>query len=511
MSITIGVVNRAPVAEDLSLEVREDYAPLSVNLRGTDADGDYVRYIVVEEPAHGRIYGNLPNLTYRPDKDYNGQDKLTYRVTDRKDDSNLATVSITVTPSNDSPVLIGLSNSTVPENQPAGTLVGVLSATDVDGDTLTYTLSGSSGNYNFIIEGDQLKTARPFDYESGESLGVRIKVEDEVGSWDDDGFSITVTDEVGETHVVTSAADNGAGSLRQTVADVKSDDTISFDPNLSGQTITLTGGPITITEDIIVSGPSQNNLSIDGNGESQLFVIEPSARVTLENLTLTNGYGEQGGAIHNRGNLTLQGDLRITNSVAHEGGGVFSTSSLTLRDSVTIANNSAESGGGIRSGGGLRMWGNASVTSNAAQVEGGGVYSQGYVGLHEYASVTNNQADDAGGVYSGGSTALYDYATIAGNTARGIGGGVMQIALFDSLKLRDNSSISGNTAGNGGGVFYILGGVFSIRGDAHISNNTALRGPGGGVYLYEETETEGIIEGDTVLNNAPDDIYRDSD
>ena len=41
---------------------------------------------------------------------------------------------------------------------------------------------------------------------------------------------------------VTSAADDGAGTLRQTIAVAESGDTIQFSPELSGQTISLTSG-----------------------------------------------------------------------------------------------------------------------------------------------------------------------------------------------------------------------------------------------------------------------------
>src|SRR5262249_1339866 len=45
------------------------------------------------------------SFTYTPDPDYNGPDSFTFKANDGSLDSNIATVSITVTPSNDAPSL----------------------------------------------------------------------------------------------------------------------------------------------------------------------------------------------------------------------------------------------------------------------------------------------------------------------------------------------------------------------------------------------------------------------
>ena len=45
--------------------------------------------------------GTAPNLTYTPDANYNGPDSFTFKANDGTEDSNTATVSITVTAVND--------------------------------------------------------------------------------------------------------------------------------------------------------------------------------------------------------------------------------------------------------------------------------------------------------------------------------------------------------------------------------------------------------------------------
>ena len=55
-------------------------------------------------PTHGAFSGTDTNRTYTPEANYNGPDSFTFRANDGQVDSNIATVSITVTAVNDAPV-----------------------------------------------------------------------------------------------------------------------------------------------------------------------------------------------------------------------------------------------------------------------------------------------------------------------------------------------------------------------------------------------------------------------
>ena len=98
-----GKCNTAPVAEDQSVTTDEDTA-VNITLNGTDADGNFLNYTVIDGPTNGSLDGTAPNLTYTPNSNYNGPDSFTFSVNDGFGDSNIATVSITVTPVNDAPV-----------------------------------------------------------------------------------------------------------------------------------------------------------------------------------------------------------------------------------------------------------------------------------------------------------------------------------------------------------------------------------------------------------------------
>ena len=64
----------------------------------SDVDGDFLTTILVSGPAHGTLALNADGtLTYTPTGDYAGPDQFTYRVTDGRLMSDIATARITVT------------------------------------------------------------------------------------------------------------------------------------------------------------------------------------------------------------------------------------------------------------------------------------------------------------------------------------------------------------------------------------------------------------------------------
>ncbi|WP_158279859.1 Ig-like domain-containing protein [Coraliomargarita sinensis] len=97
VSITVnaGPANNAPVASDDSVTTDEDVS-VAIALVATDADSDPLTYSVEAAPTNGTLTGTEPNLTYTPDVGYAGSDSFTFKANDGTEDSNIATVSITV-------------------------------------------------------------------------------------------------------------------------------------------------------------------------------------------------------------------------------------------------------------------------------------------------------------------------------------------------------------------------------------------------------------------------------
>jgi uncharacterized repeat protein (TIGR01451 family) len=111
-------VNDAPVAVDDSYTTTEDTA-LTVAAPGilgndTDVDGDALTASVVNAPANGTVTLTVAtgSFTYTPDANFNGTDSFTYQANDGTANSNVATVTLTVTAEADLSVLKTVNNPT---------------------------------------------------------------------------------------------------------------------------------------------------------------------------------------------------------------------------------------------------------------------------------------------------------------------------------------------------------------------------------------------------------------
>lgn len=107
--------------------------------------------------------------------------------------------TLTVNDSNDAPTGITLSTSSVRENQPVGTVVGVLNSVDADANqTHTYSLVSGTGSVNnalFSIVGNQLRTNAIYNFEQINTYQIRIQTNDGNGGIYSDAFVITVLDD----------------------------------------------------------------------------------------------------------------------------------------------------------------------------------------------------------------------------------------------------------------------------------------------------------------------------
>jgi hypothetical protein len=144
-----------PVAADAAVTTDED-TPVSITLSASDAEGDPLTYGVVTPPAHGTLTGAAPNLTYSPAANYNGADSFTFQANDGQADSNLATISITVSPVNDPPVAAADAYSTDQDTMlTVGVAAGVLANdSDVDGDPLTAALVNPTAHGALSLNGN---------------------------------------------------------------------------------------------------------------------------------------------------------------------------------------------------------------------------------------------------------------------------------------------------------------------------------------------------------------------
>jgi VCBS repeat-containing protein len=163
VSITITPVNDAPVANNDTYSVAEggtlNQSAPGVLGNDTDADSPTLTAVLVSGPAHASSFVLNANgsFSYVHDGSETLTDSFTYRANDGSLNSNIATVTITITPVNDAPVAVNDGPYNVPEG---GTLnvatPGVLANdTDVDSPTLTAVLvSGPAHASSFALNAD---------------------------------------------------------------------------------------------------------------------------------------------------------------------------------------------------------------------------------------------------------------------------------------------------------------------------------------------------------------------
>ncbi len=122
----------------------------------------------------------------------------------------------TVVKSNVAPTDISLSNNSISENQPSGTLIGVLSTSDLNpSDTFTYTFCGGADDNSFSIAGNTLNSAAIFDYEAKNSFSICIRTTDSGSLSFTKSFTIAIID-IPNVELLTPANGANTNSLRPT-------------------------------------------------------------------------------------------------------------------------------------------------------------------------------------------------------------------------------------------------------------------------------------------------------
>ena len=298
------------------------------------------------------------------------------------------------------------------------------------------------------------QTGEPF----GRVMGGRV----DIGAVEFRSLSVNTTlDETDEVLTV---------SLREAVAManlVPGFDQVSFAPNVTGETITLTQGELRLTDTVNING--SEGVTISGGNNSRVFNIGgPGANnFTLSNLTIRDGNAPEdgGGILFESGNganddtLTLEDIAVRNNQAARWGGGIRIEGPTTIRR-AEIAENSAQKGGGIGSApnGATSTFENVTISGN-----------------------TTTDATDAGaGVYANNGVFNFTGVTIANNTA--------------------------NNGGNGGGIFIdpSLGVTVNLVDSIVADNVTTGTGPNvaGTIAILSDSVIEGENDGYTFTDGG---------
>ncbi|WP_197040323.1 Ig-like domain-containing protein, partial [Mycobacterium sp. URHB0044] len=261
VTITITAVNDTPTAVDDGFTTNED-TQLTGNVLTNDSDveGSNLTTAVMTGPSHGALVLNPDgSFTYTPVANYNGPDSFTYTATDGTATSPAATVTITITAVNDTPVAVDDSGYTVAED---GTLsigsgAGVLvNDTDVENSSLTATLVTDPTHGALVLNTDGSFTYTPVANYNGS-----------------DSFTYTASD--GQATSTPAIVTITVTAVNDTPAAVHDTFTTNEDTQLAGNVLTndtdVEGSTLTAS---LVTGPAHGALVLNPNGS---FTYTPTA------------------------------------------------------------------------------------------------------------------------------------------------------------------------------------------------------------------------------------------
>ncbi len=163
-------------------------------------------------------------------------------------------------------------------------------------------------------------------------------------------------------------------TIAKAIAEVQANGTIHI---LNGEYKGSGNKNIHINKDLTITGQNQTSTIINAEGVGFIFTIDIGKNVTLQNLTLKNGfiYGN-GGAINNQGNLTV----------------------VNCTFTGNTHGNTASYGGAIYNSGNCNIMA-STFTNNLAWDYGGAIYNSGTVTMH-FNRITGNTANAGSAIYN---------------------------------------------------------------------------------------------------------------
>ncbi len=260
--------------------VAEDSDWTNINVMANDQDVDHVEIslwgITPTSQQGGSVRMELDGtVSYKPAANFNGTDTFSYTIHDGYGLTSTTTVTVTVTPVNDAPVS---STQSVTTNEDTATAI-TLSATDIEGDALTYyvvtpptkgTLSGSGANLVYT-PGANLNGSDSFTFKANDGKADSSPVAVNISIAPVNDAPVAVKD-------VVSTSKNVAKTILVTANDTDVDGdilTVTSVTRATNGTVALSGsGSITYTPKRNFVGTDTFSYTIsDGKGGTATAVV----------------------------------------------------------------------------------------------------------------------------------------------------------------------------------------------------------------------------------------------
>ncbi|MDH5753077.1 MAG: Ig-like domain-containing protein, partial [Deltaproteobacteria bacterium] len=190
VTINIYAVNDAPVASFSGpSSVAEDGEAINFALSATDVDGQTgFTFVLKAPPAKGTLAISGEQAVYTPGPDEFGADSFVFVANDGAADSDEITVNLTITPINDAPQISGTPVNATEDTPYSFQMTG----TDVDGDSLTYSLINNPGWISIDPDTGEL-SGTPLYTDEATGLSFTVKVVDDSGEAGNNTAEIVVS------------------------------------------------------------------------------------------------------------------------------------------------------------------------------------------------------------------------------------------------------------------------------------------------------------------------------
>ncbi len=238
------------------------------------------------------------------------------------------------------------------------------------------------------------------------------------------------------------------------------------------------GHLITIKANVTLDIDGNNKLKLSGEGitsAGSLISLENGAVLNAKNLEFRDNITSlNGGAVYLEGATINLTNVKFINNQALKDGGAIMYNAPRGRATLTnceFLNNKAFSGGAISNKGGITIIG-SKFDGNIASNNGGALYNNngGVVYIKQQCEFVNNEANLGGAIYVDGYTEIYS-SKINLNSAT-IGGGIYHKTSTNTRKLIvDSSEILDNFAENTDSIYIAISNALVSIKSSTIKNN----------------------------------------
>ncbi len=330
VSLVVNAVNQSPIAVGDSFRAVTN-TPLTVSAANgvlkndTDVDSLTLTALLVGTPGNGSVALNSDGaFVYTPIANFNGTDTFTYKANDGNSDSNLVTVTLTVS-GNTAPTA-NPDTYTVAAGVPLAVIPfsGVLqNDSDVEGDTLTASLlTSSSGSLALSGDGSFVYTPTAGVTSGTDTFVYRVS----------DGFltssPATVTLSIGANAAPIALNDTYNASAGTTLTVNQLSGVLSNDTDAQ---------PLTAS---VVSNPGQGTLILGGNGS---FSYVPNASFTSGTDTFV--YQASDGSLATSATVTLNVSAATAPIAQNDTYQVVAGTTLNVGQTFSVLNNDSSTNG----------------------------------------------------------------------------------------------------------------------------------------------------------------------